>query len=272
MTLRSRIAPTPSGFLHTGNACNFLLTYQKVKEAGGSLRLRIDDLDAARIKPEYVQDVFETLGWLGVRWDEGPRNVREHYLEYSQQLRTGRYHQLIDMLVNKGLAYACDCSRKKTGQSGNDGQYPGTCRHKGIPPATPGTAIRIIVPGDTVVQFEDEAMGTVSIDLHSVMPDFIIRRKDGIPAYQIASLADDLGYGINYIVRGADLLQSTAAQLFLADLLGEHSFSHVRFHHHPLCEDHRGHKLSKSAGSRSVRAMRQAGYSRDEILRIIKDW
>jgi len=270
--LRSRIAPTPSGFLHEGNACSFLLTAQIVEQARGMLRLRIDDLDAPRARPEYVEDIFETLHWLGIDWDEGPRNAEAHYARYSQQLRIPRYHQYINTLIAEGHVFACACSRKDILAHSRDGLYPGTCRNRHIPPGTPGTALRILTPDPCPVHFRDERQGDVAVDLSQAMRDFIIRRRDGIPAYHIASLADDLDFGINYIVRGADLLHSTAAQLYLASLLGEARFAAVRFLHHPLLTDSAGNKLSKSAGSASVRSLREKGESPEALRRLPAEW
>jgi glutamyl/glutaminyl-tRNA synthetase len=269
---RSRIAPTPSGFLHTGNACSFLLTEQIVRRANGQLRLRIDDLDAPRARREYVEDIFETLHWLGIAWDEGPRDAEEHYSRYSQQLRGQRYHQYIDALIAGGQVFACSCSRKEIQDRSADGQYPGTCRNRGIPLDTPGAALRVRTPDPCIIRVPDEREGLVEVNLAQTMRDFVIRRRDGIPAYHIASLADDVDFDINYIVRGADLLHSTAAQLYLASLLGETKFTGTRFLHHPLLTDEGGNKLSKSAGSVSLKSWRERGQSPETLRRMAARW
>lgn len=248
--IRSRIAPTPSGYLHIGNALNFVLTYAMVRRTQGSLRLRIDDIDTLRARPEYVADIFHTLEWIGLEWQAGPHSAVEHYRTFSQSLRAVRYQQLIDLLNATGMTYACACSRRDMAQC--------ICRSKRLPLDTPDTAIRIVT-SDRLIEIHDQKMGVQKISLQQYMPDFVIRRRDGIAAYQVASLADDMDYGIDLIVRGKDLLPSTAAQLYLASLLGEAHFAGTTFYHHGLLTDEHGHKLSKSEGSLSLPAMRASG-------------
>ncbi len=259
MLLRSRIAPTPSGYLHAGNAFNFLLTYHVVRQSGGSIRLRIDDLDTPRIRQEYITDVFDSLNWLGISWDEGPHTPEEHYRLYSQQLRLDRYHKYLDVLTATGKVFACSCSRQEIERNSRDGHYSGSCIGKGIPLDAPDTSLRIVIPDPCLVTIHDRMKGVVTVDLYRVMRHFVVRRRDGIPAYHLASLADDLDFHINCIVRGEDLLHSTAAQLYLASLLQEPVFSSARFYHHPLFADDDGRKLSKSAGSISLKHQRAAG-------------
>lgn len=264
--LRSRIAPTPSGFLHTGNAINFTIAWLLVRKENGELRLRIDDLDAPRMTPAFIDDIFRTLEWLGLDWDQGPQTPDEHQRLFSQQSRIPRYNELIEKLVNKEMVFSCVCSRKEIQELSTDGQYPGTCREKGSLNETKDTASRIITPVNTVIEVYDIHAGTKHIDLYKENRDFVIRRKDGIPAYHIASLADDADYGINFIVRGEDLLPSTAAQLYLAELLEMDEFTRNKFYHHPLIKDGKGEKLSKSAGSTSVKAWREGGAKAEEFF------
>lgn len=264
-SLRSRIAPTPSGLLHLGNAFNFLLTEAIVRQAGGHLRLRIDDLDAPRIRHEYLSDIFDSLAWLGIQPDAGPADAADQRAHFSQSLRLPEYNKLLRRLAETGLVFACTCSRKELLQASADGQYPGTCIAKKIPLDTPDAAWRIQTPPDALIHFSDAIAGDSSVSLWDAQRHFIIRRRDGLPAYQVASLSDDAAYGINTIVRGADLRSSTAAQLYLAGLLGMKSFLETRFYHHPLISDEKGQKLSKSAGSSSLKAMRAAGISAQEI-------
>ncbi|MBS1686556.1 MAG: tRNA glutamyl-Q synthetase [Bacteroidetes bacterium] len=261
--IRSRIAPTPSGYLHIGNALNFVLTYAMVRRAGGSLRLRIDDMDAPRARPEYVEDIFRTLDWMGIEWDEGPHSPEEHYRAFSQSLRAQRYHQLIQQLHSTGLTYACTCSRRDLDQC--------RCRSFTLRLDTPGAAIRITTP-DTPVIVHDRKMGEQHISLQEHMHDFVIRRRDGIAAYQVASLADDLDYGIDLIVRGEDLLPSTAAQLYLASLIGADKFVGMGFYHHPLLTDTAGHKLSKSGGSQSLKSMRERGMKSEDFYELMSKY
>ena len=270
--IRTRIAPTPSGYLHLGNAFNFLLTEALVREKAGTLRLRIDDLDAPRVLLEYLKDIFETLHWLGISPDFGPENVEEQQSFFAQQLRMDAYRKMLDKLVATGSVFACDCSRKDILQKTTDGQYPGTCRDKNIPLNMPEVAWRIQTnPGD-VVEWEDAILGNQRMELFYENRDFVIRRRDALPAYHVASLSDDHFYKINLIVRGADLLQSTAAQLFLARMLGLQDFIDCKFYHHPLIPDETGEKLSKSAGSLSLMQMRKQGISAKEVKSRFKDW
>ena len=248
--IRTRIAPTPSGYLHLGNALNFVLTWLWARKAGGTIHLRIDDLDAPRARPEYLADIFDTLAWLGINWDSGPADSGEQATIYSQVLHSTRYDTLIDQLIATGLVYACECSRRALAER------PCPCRSLVIPLSQPDTALRIITPAAPIV-IQDFQAGSLEVSLQQYMPDFIIRRRDGIAAYQIASLADDLDSDINLIIRGQDLLPSTAAQLYLTSLVGADSFFQTTFYHHPLLTDEKGLKLSKSAGSYSLKAMRE---------------
>jgi glutamyl/glutaminyl-tRNA synthetase len=271
--VRTRIAPTPSGFLHIGNAYNFLLTEAIARKAGSSLRLRIDDLDALRVRPEYVSDIFESLAWLGIHPDEGPKNIPEQEQTFSQHLRIERYETMLEHLVATGLVFACECSRKDLQLHNDKGQYAGTCLDKRISLNTPNVAWRIQTPCESSISnFHDRITGPVQLALWDFQRHFIIRRRDSLPAYQLASLCDDVDYRINTIVRGADLLTSTAAQLYLATLLGLESFLASGFYHHPLLKDEHGAKLSKSAGSSSLRALRRAGGSADEIRAEAARW
>lgn len=267
----SRIAPTPSGFLHMGNACNFVLTWLLVKMQKGRLRLRIDDLDKQRVRPEYLDDIFYTLEWLGLDWEDGPSSVAAHLQEHSQQDRIPLYDQAIQTLVDQEKVFACQCSRKQILAASEDGQYPQTCRHLLLSGEDSHHALRILTPKDEQISWMDQLAGEISISLYQQMRDFVIRRKDGIPAYQIASIVDDLAYGTNLVVRGQDLLESTAAQLFLAKGLKEQDFHLIQWHHHPLLTD-AGGKLSKSAGSFAIRTWREQGHPPARVYQQVSRW
>jgi len=264
MALRGRIAPTPSGYLHLGNALNFALTWLWVRKAGGSLRLRIDDSDTTRSKPEYISDIFETLNWMGLDWDEGPKTPDEQERQYSQAPRAMRYSEVIQQLTGTGKVYACECSRKDLLLRSCN------CREKNIELKRPDTALRIITPLQPVI-VEDVKNGVREINLTEEMKDFVIRRRDGIPAYQVCSLTDDIDFGTTLILRGIDLLSSTAAQLYLASLLGDKTFPAISFYHHPLLHDIEGKKLSKSAGSLSLKTMRAQGVTSPELYSSISN-
>lgn len=253
--LRSRIAPTPSGYLHLGNAVNFLITWLLVQRAGGTLKLRIDDADSDRTQPAYVADIFFQLDWLQITWGEGPSGPDDFFRHHSQRLRRERYRQVLGQLSDQAPLFPCTCSRKAIRERAADGRSPCTCRgRREVPPGE--HAIRIALPEETTVMLEDRAVA-----LAEIMGDFVLWRRDDLPAYQLASLVDDLDDRITCIVRGEDLLPSTAAQLHLATALGETGapFRKIAFHHHPLIPGEGGHKLSKSDNALSLKAMRQQG-------------
>ena len=255
---RTRIAPTPSGYLHAGNAVDFLITARLAAASKATVRLRIDDLDAERARPEYIQDIFASLEWLGIRWEEGPTGPEDHATRWSQELRIPRYMELLAQLEHQGHLYACSCSRREITAC--------TCRDQDIPLDTAGTSWRLRVPDTCPVEIKGWNESS-SIDLAGLLHDPVLRQRNGRPAYQIASLADDVDHGITFIVRGADLLPSTACQLYLAELLGLTAFKEVRFLHHLLITDANGNKLSKSEGAASLKAMREAGLSPDALPR-----
>ena len=263
---KTRIAPTPSGFLHLGNALSFALTAAMAHKTGAKVLLRIDDLDRPRIKPEYVQDVFDTLNFLQIPWHEGPRDMADYQSAWSQMQRLDIYRAAIDNLQQKGDVFACTCSRADIPASGI---YPGTCLHKAIPFDTPGSALRFITDNDEITvcnAFTDK----VSDRLPPDMQYFVVRKKDGLPAYQLASLCDDLYFGVDLIVRGFDLWPSTLAQLQLAKRLNKPAFLNAGFYHHPLLMANDGDKkLSKSAGDTSIRYLRQQGKTATDIYSMV---
>lgn len=237
---RLRIAPTPSGFLHAGNGLNFMLNWLVARLTHeGKVLLRIDDLDADRKRAEYVQDIFDTLQWMGLDWDEGPRSPADLDTKWSQQHRLDGYRALLDMLAADGRLFACRKSRRDL--EAWSGAYPPEFRQQGLALEEPDVAWRVLTPAGFP------------------MPDFVVRRRDGMPAYQIASLSDDVEFGITHVIRGEDLHASTVAQLYLSDLLQLVDFQRIRFLHHPLILGASGEKLSKSAGAASLRALRESG-------------
>ena len=247
-----RLAPTPSGFLHLGNAVNFVLTWLLTRQNGGRLHLRIDDLDRARLRRPYLDYVFRVIDWLGLDYDHGPSGPDEFLRHYSQLLYLADYNRLLRRLSQQpGLVYASHRSR-----SAADRASP--LAPDSLPPLdlqTPGAAWRVRVPAGAEISFydgwQDQTSGAVSQEL----PDFIVRKKDGVAAYQLASIADDLRLGTTLIVRGLDLLPSTAAQLWLAAQLAEtqaFNVTRIRFFHHALLTDAAGRKLSKSQGGAGI--------------------
>ena len=268
-TMVTRIAPTPSGFLHRGNAFNFLLAQKIARQQKGKVFLRIDDLDAQRVRDEYLEDIFQSLAWLGIDWDIGPAGVEDFKKNWSQTLRIDTYQKTLNTLRQKNLLFACQCSRKAL--SGFD-LYPETCLPKNILLDTDDVAWRIKLNKSTSVNFVDKLMGEINIDLHKTTGCAVVRRRDGIAAYHIASLTDDENFGINTIVRGYDLLDSSALQLHLAHQLGFEKFSASSFYHHPLLQNTLGEKLSKSNGDDSLKAMRENGLKATALIEAFETW
>jgi glutamyl-tRNA synthetase len=266
-----RLAPTPSGWLHQGNAYNFLLNWLYAKQLDAKVLLRIDDLDAARSRPEYVSAIFTTLDWLGLDWDVGPKDVREFQEYGSQTLRLPNYQLQSEKLIAKGWVFACDCSRRSLQNAGFAGTYPNICMEKNLP-LDPNLPWRVRVPTGTTVAVPDAKTGVVTVNLNAEMGSFVIKTRAGIPAYQLASLCDDVQFGITHVIRGQDLLASTAAQLYLAEILDLESFKNVQFYHHPLILDEAGNKLSKSAGSRSLQYWQENNFPVADLLQSFAAW
>ena len=259
---KTRIAPTPSGFLHIGNVLSFAITSAIAQKNGAKILLRIDDLDQARVNNLYIQDIFDTLNFLEIPWHEGPVNVQEFEESWSQMHRMDIYHQAIKKLSDKGLVFACTCSRQQIRNA-----HPCTCFDKQIPLETENASWRLTT-GDKELEIKSYDSPTTHSILPVEMKNFIIRRKDGVPAYQLASVVDDLHYDVDLVVRGEDLRPSTIAQHELALALGK-EFNNIAFYHHPLLTETSGNKLSKSAGSTSVRFLRENGKKPSDIYTLI---
>lgn len=229
-----RLAPTPSGYLHLGNAVNFVLTWLLVRRAGGTLHLRIDDLDRARLRRPYLENIFRVIDWLGINYDLGPSGPDDFLRHYSQLLHLPDYNRVLRRLAQQpGPVYATRRSRTSPAEP--------------VPLGVPGAAWRVQVPHSVLVN--SLLPGEGNRQLAEVMPDFVVRKKDGVAAYQIASVVDDLRLGTTLVVRGLDLQPSTAAQLWLAAQLPEtraFTAARIQFYHHQLLTDADGQKLSKS--------------------------
>lgn len=236
--MRTRLAPTPSGLLHYGNACNFLVTWAFGRARGGEVLLRIDDADPNMVHPEGVADIVDTLAWLGITLD---RQLP------SQQTRYARYQMVLDELERGEHLYACDCTRSHIRAASPTGEYLGTCRDRGLPLDTTGSSLRC------------RMYGTVA--------DPIVRGKNGIPAYHIASLCDDVDAGITHIIRGTDLEVASRVQQQIVGLAPSlTSFGSTTIHHHPLIVGPDGKKLSKSVESTALRTLRAAGLGRTKVV------
>lgn len=236
-----RFAPTPSGYLHFGSLIAALASYLDARSVGGQWLLRIEDIDPPREVPGAQAAILQTLENYGFEWD-GP--------VLRQSERHAAYAEVVERLLAQGLAYACTCSRKRL--EGYGGIYPGFCRNAGHPPED--AAIRLRVP-ELKYGFVDRVQGSFAQHLGHEVGDFVIRRRDGLYAYQLAVVLDDAWQGVTDVVRGADLLDSTPRQLYLQELLG---LPQPRYLHVPLVIQPDGHKLGKSYRSPPLPA-EQAG-------------
>ena len=263
---KTRIAPTPSGYLHLGNILSFVLTAGMARKFGAGILLRIDDMDRDRMRPAYLEDIFETLEYLEIPWDEGPRSASEHLQTYTQLNRRIYYAEALEQLKKKELLFACSCSRSAVDLIGNTPVYPGTCLQKDIPLNEPNMQWRFRTDKCGPIEIRDLQSGQQTMTLPSVMQYFQVRKKNGDPAYQLSSLIDDLHFGIDLIIRGQDLWESSLAQLSLAKKLEAQSFLSAGFIHHPLLKGEDQAKLSKSAGSTSIHHLRKTGMKKERIF------
>lgn len=248
-----RFAPSPTGRMHLGNVFSALLSWLSARAQGGTWLLRIEDIDPQRSRHEYADMLMDDLQWLGLEWDGKP---------CWQSQRGDIYARYLQQLTDAGLIYPCYCTRADIlatqAPHESDGRvvYKGTCRN--LPPgARKGpAALRMKVPdeGRGIVTFTDGHYGTHTVDLTTQCGDFIVRRKDGAWAYQLAVVVDDALMGINEVVRGRDLLLSSPQQIYLAKQLG---FTPPRFTHLPLLCNTAGQRLSKRDKSLDMGCLRQ---------------
>lgn len=254
MLVRGRYAPSPSGRLHLGNARTALLAWLDARSRGGSFVLRVEDLDPQRSKPEHERAQLDDLRWLGLDWDEGP-DVGGPHGPYRQSQRGELYAAALARLDT----YPCVCTRKELRESslaphGAEPIYPGTCRARSSPPGRPASQ-RLRVPAGTIA-FEDRLLGPHAQDVAREVGDFVLRRGDGAWAYQLAVVVDDAAMQITDVVRGADLLDSTARQILLQRMLG---YPTPRYAHVPLLLGPGGEKLSKRDGAPDLGQLRAIG-------------
>lgn len=271
---RGRYAPSPSGELHLGNLRTALLAWLSARTCGGQFILRIEDLDRPRVVPGASEQMLADLRWLGLDWDEGPDTGGPH-APYTQSERQTIYSEQLQRLQAAGLLYPCYCSRAEIAQTasaphGAEGpRYPGTCRNlsevqrrryeaEGRRPS-----LRLRVADERIITFTDLIADQMSQAVQQVVGDFIVRRADGIFAYQFAVVVDDGLMRINQVVRGADLLTSTARQILLFELLG---FPIPTFAHVPLWLDSTGQRLSKRTRSEGLESLRAGGAAPEQVI------
>lgn len=268
MRVRGRFAPSPSGRMHLGNVMAALLAWLDVRSQGGEMVLRIEDLDPQRCSLDKARKLVEDLEWLGLDWDEGGLEP-----EYCQSRRSNHYEAAFARLKELGLIYPCYCTRAErlaaSAPHASDGAvvYSGRCAHlteeerAALEAAGRRPAFRVRVPEETVT-VEDGHLGPYTQRLDADCGDFIVRRSDGVWAYQLAVVVDDALMGVTHVVRGCDLLPSSPAQSWLHRTLG---YTPPRFYHLPLLVDRQGRRLSKRDRDLDVGVLREK-YSPQELV------
>ena len=282
---RGRLAPSPTGLLHTGHARTFWIAAQRAIENTGVLILRNEDLDPQRSRAEFARAMMEDLRWLGIQWTEGP-DCGGACGPYSQSERRAHYLEVWRSLREGGFLYPCVCSRRDLAQSAsapNDTDdepvYPGTCRErKDLAAFTEPAGVnwRFRVPDGEAIKFADLNLGeqryvagtsengiSKNKDKVTDFGDFLVWRRDDVPAYQLAVVADDEAMRITEVVRGADLLKSTARQLLLIRALG---YAVPSYFHCELVRDSAGVRLAKRHDALSIRHLRESGLTPEQVL------
>ena len=270
---RGRLAPSPTGLLHVGHARTFWDASQRARQHHGALILRNEDLDPQRCRPEFVQAMYEDLRWLGIGWSEGP-DCGGPFAPYSQSQRRDFYVDAWRRLRDAGSIYPCTCSRKDVAQAvgapNNDADdeplYPGKCRDREDAPrynSPAGVNWRFRVPNDEEISFIDLRSGPKSYVAGRDFGDFLVWRRDDVPAYQLAVVVDDSAMAITEVVRGEDLLKSTARQILLYRALG---LEVPKFYHCELVRDETGMRMAKRHDALSIRTLRGRGLAPEEVL------
>jgi len=252
---RGRIAPSPTGLLHLGHAQTFWIAHQRARSRQGTLVLRDEDIDSSRCRPEFVQAYLEDLSWFGIDWNEGP---------FHQSQRLAHYREAFERLRAAGLVYPCRCTRKdiqrSAPQAGEDELiYPGTCRDSTV---VEDCNWRLRVPNGQRITIQDGFFGKRAYYAGEAFGDFVVWTKEDGPSYQLAVVVDDALMGMTEVVRGADLLLSTARQLLLYRALG---WQPPAFFHCPLVNDDQGLRLAKRSDALSLRALREQGQTPEQI-------
>lgn len=281
--VRGRLAPSPTGYIHLGNAWAFLLAWSMARARNGQVVLRMEDIDPARSRPEYVDGILRDLAWLGLDWDEGP-DVGGPYAPYTQSGRFALYENALVRLAQRGLTYPCFCTRKELRSLANaphgpqEGVYPGLCRNlseteiverraKGLRAAVrfraPGAPAPVVDKIAGVYPAAGRAEG-LSGPIAPLVPDDIpLRRSDGVYSYQLAVVVDDAAMHINQVVRGNDLLHCTPQQVQLFQALGVQP---PQYAHIPLLCDEQGERLAKRHASLEVQVLRNNGARAEALI------
>lgn len=275
---RGRLAPSPTGLLHLGHARTFLTAHERARQRGGVLVLRNEDLDPQRSRTEFVSAMLEDLRWLGIAWDEGP-DVGGPHAPYSQSQRREHYLAAWRELVMGGHVYPCVCSRKDLAAAAqaphetaaaplDEHLYPGACRPRPGAPIPPhkdpaGINWRFRVHDGETISFVDERQAEQTFTAGRDFGDFLVWRRDDVPSYQLAVVVDDALMRVTEVVRGADLLVSTARQILLQRALHHAT---PAYYHCDLMTDESGVRLSKRHDALSLRALRERGFTPAQVL------
>jgi len=259
MTVRTRFAPSPTGYLHVGGARTALFSWLYARKHGGQFVLRIEDTDLERSTQESVNAILEGMTWLGLEYDEGP---------FYQTHRFDRYNEVIDQLLEKGLAYRCDCSKERLDALREEQmkrkvkpRYDGFCRHRDIDPGQPHV-IRFRNPDSGAVVFDDLVRGRISV-ANEELDDLIIRRSDGSPTYNLTVVVDDADMNITHVIRGDDHINNTPRQINLLKAL---ELPVPQYGHLPMILGDDGARLSKRHGAVSVMQYMEDGFLPEALL------
>ncbi len=271
---RTRFAPSPTGDLHVGGVFTALASW-RLAGRGGTFVFRLEDIDTPRVVAGSAARIEEDLAWLGFEFAEGPAQGGPH-APYTQSERTPIYDAALAALTRQGLVYPCDCSRAEIARvasaphAGEEAVYPGTCRDApATRPMKRSPALRLRVPTKTAIAFEDLVRGRVEQDVGASVGDFVLRRGDGVYAYQLAVAVDDAAMRISHVVRADDLLGSTARQILLMRLLGTEEANLPTYAHVPMVVGSCGSRLAKRAGAATIRELRARGVTADSIRSVL---
>jgi glutamyl-tRNA synthetase len=266
-----RLAPSPTGAQHLGNARTYLLAYWSARKSGSKLILRVEDVDSPRVKPWATQQAIDDLQWLGIDWDEGP-DIGGPAAPYIQTERMGMYRSALQSLIDADRLFPCTCSRKDIEAAGSaphfdhEGKvYPGTCAlwHSGDPLPEQGTYCWRFRAGDEEIEFDDLVLGPQACVPGEALGAFPVTQKNGEPSYQLAVVVDDAAMGVTEVVRGNDLVASTFRQIELFSALDLHvpQFAHV-----PLVLGADGRRLAKRHGDTRLSHYREQGMRAEQIV------
>ncbi|VGO21507.1 glutamate--tRNA ligase family protein [Pontiella sulfatireligans] len=263
--MTTRFAPSLTGYLHLGHVLHMLYVWGIAKAKGAKVIARIEDHDRGRARPEYEQAIFENMEWLGFPPDLGINaSTAAHPSNFRQSDCGNHYAEVLETLEKRGLVYGCECSRRQILEKQSDGQgelcYPGTCAEKNLP--LEGNTVRFRIPSESVA-FCDLALGDCHQAPVGQCGDFSLRDRTGQWTYQFCCVCDDIRHGIDLVIRGEDILSSTARQIQLFQALGAPV---PAYFHHPLICDESGEKLSKRQRSESITQLRETGAIPKEII------